>query len=72
MVKNVKYHDFLSHNGIIVTVTNDQGQKWDLRRSGISSDEMREYIAENGMTEGVKTLIEEGKLIPIYGGDLHL
>lgn len=72
MVRYVEYGDFLSVKWNIVTVTNNLGQKWELKRIGISENEVRDFIKSNGKTEGIKTLISEGKLVPIYGGNLNL
>lgn len=72
MVKKVKYGDFLSIKGDIVIVTNDVGQEWELKRNGISADEVKKFLKETDKTQGIKTLINEGKLVPIYGGDLNL
>ena len=72
MVKKIKYGDFLSIKGDIITVTNDIGQEWELKRNGISADEVKKFLKETDKTQGIKTLINEGKLVPIYGGDLNL
>ena len=72
MVKKVKYGDFLSIKGDIVTVTNDIGQEWELKRNGISADEVKKFLKETDKTQGIKVLINEGKLVPVYGGDLNL
>ena len=72
MVKKIKYGDFLSIKGDIITVTNDIGQEWELERNGISADEVKKFLKETDKTQGIKTLINEGKLVPIYGGDLNL
>jgi hypothetical protein len=72
MVKKIKYNNLLPSKWNIVTVTNDIGQEWELRRNGISAENVKKFIKETDKTEGIKTLIAEGKLIPIYGGDLNL
>ena len=72
MVKKIKYGDFLSIKGDIITVKNDVGQEWELKRNGISADEVKKFLKETDKTQGIKTLINEGKLVPIYGGDLNL
>ena len=72
MVKKVKYSNSLSIKWDIVTVINDIGQEWELRRNGISAENVKKFIKETDKTEGIKTLIAERKLIPIYGGDLNL
>ena len=72
MVKKVKYSNSLSIKWDIVTVINDIGQEWELKRNGISADEVKKFLKETDKTQGIKTLINEGKLIPIYGGDLNL
>ena len=72
MVKKVKYSNSLSIKWDIVTVTNDIGQEWELKRNGISADEVKKFLKETDKTQGIKTLINEGKLVPIYGGDLNL
>lgn len=72
MVKKIKYGDFLSIKGDIITVKNDVGQEWELKRNGISADEVKKFLKETDKTQGIKTLINEGKLVPVYGGDLNL
>ena len=72
MVKKIKYGDFLSNKGDIITVKNDVGQEWELKRNGISADEVKKFLKETDKTQGIKTLINEGKLVPIYGGNLNL
>ena len=72
MVKKIKYGDFLSIKGDIITVTNDIGQEWELKRNGISADEVKKFLKETDKTQGIKALINEGKLVPVYGGDLNL
>ena len=72
MVKKIKYGDFLSIKGDIITVKNDIGQEWELKRNGISADEVKKFLKETDKTQGIKTLINEGKLVPIYGGGLNL
>lgn len=72
MVKKIKYGDFLSIKGDIITVKNDAGQEWELKRNGISADEVKKFLKETDKTQGIKVLINEGKLVPIYGGDLNL
>lgn len=72
MVKKIKYNNLLPSKWNIVTVTNDIGQEWELTRNGISAENVKKFIKEIDKTEGIKTLIAEGKLIPIYGGDLNL
>lgn len=72
MVKKVKYGNFLSNKGDVVIVTNDIGQEWELKRNGISADEVKKFLKETDKTQGIKALITEGKLVPIYGGDLNL
>lgn len=72
MVKKVKYGDFLSIKWDIITVKNDIGQEWELKRNGISADEVKKFLKETDKTQGIKTLINEGKLVPVYGGDLNL
>lgn len=72
MVKKIKYGDFLSIKWDVVTVKNDVGQEWELKRNGISADEVKKFLKETDKTQGIKTLINEGKLVPIYGGELNL
>lgn len=72
MIKKVIYNDFLSVHGDSIVVVNDKNQKWELRRVGISANEVKNFLKENGNENGIKTLIDEKKLIPIYGGELNL
>ena len=72
MIKKVIYNDFLSVHGDSIVVVNDKSQKWELRRVGISANEVKNFLKENGNENGIKTLIDEKKLIPIYGGELNL
>lgn len=72
MIKKIKYGSFGTAKWNIVTVRNDSGQEWELVRDGISQDAVKKFLKENDRTEGIKILIEEGKLKPIYGGDLNL
>ena len=69
MIKKVIYNDFLSVHGDSIVVVNDKNQKWELRRVGISANEVKNFLKENGNENGIKTLIDEKKLIPIYGGE---
>lgn len=72
MIKKVIYNNFLSVHGNSIVVVNDKNQKWELRRVGISANEVKNFLKENGNENGIKTLIDEKKLIPIYGGELNL
>lgn len=72
MVTKVKYNNFLSIKGDIITVTNDIGQEWELKRKGISEDELKKFLKETDKTEGIKSLISDGRLVPIYGGNLNI
>lgn len=72
MIKKVIYNNFLSVHGSSIVVVNDKNQKWELRRVGISANEVKNFLKENGNENGIKTLIDEKKLIPIYGGELNL
>lgn len=72
MIKKVIYNNFLSVHGDSIIVVNDKSQKWELRRVGISANEVKNFLKENGNENGIKTLIDEKKLIPIYGGDLNI
>ena len=72
MIKKVIYNNFLSVHGNSIVVVNDKNQKWELRRVGISANEVKNFLKENGNENGIKTLIDEKKLIPIYGGEVNL
>ena len=72
MIKKVIYNNFLSVHGNSIVVVNDKNQKWELRRVGISANEVKNFLKENGNENGIKILIDEKKLIPVYGGDLNL
>ena len=72
MIKKVKYGNFLSLKGSRVFVTNDCGQEWEFKRHGVSESYVRGYLSVMGEDEGIKSLIEKGSLIPIYGGEMNL
>lgn len=71
MVTKIEYENFLLKNGISVYITNENGQRWELKRVGISSAEMQKLVKEIGKTEACKKLINDKKLIPIFGGELN-
>ena len=72
MIKKVKYGSFTTIDWNKVTITNDLGQNWELHRVGISESEVKQFLKDKGKTEGIKTLIGEGKLVPVYGGELNI
>ena len=72
MIKKVKYGNFLSLKGNRVFVTNDRGQEWEFKRYGVSESYVRGYLSVMGEDDGIKSLIEKGNLIPIYGGEMNL
>ena len=72
MIRKIEYGDFLSVKSQIITITNDKNQNWEFKRVGISSDEVKEMIKTMGKDKAISFLIAEGKLNPIYGGDLNL
>lgn len=71
-IKRIKYGNFLYRHGNVVIVTNDSGQAYDLIRNGISEDEVKRLVKENGREPAIRSLIEDGKLLPIYGGEIKL
>lgn len=72
MITKIEYGNFLSNKSNVVTITNDIKQKWELKRIGISENEVKTFVKILGKTEGIKCLIDKGNLIPVYGGDLNL
>ena len=72
MIKKIKYGSFTAKDWNKITITNSLDQNWELNRVGISESEVKQFLKDNGKTEGVKTLIGEGKLIPVYGGELNI
>ena len=71
-IKRIKYGNFLYRYGNVVIVTNDSGQSYDLVRNGISEDEVKRLVKENGKEPAIRSLIEDEKLLPIYGGEIKL
>lgn len=72
MVVKIEYENFLKKNGTSVFVTNKLGQKWEMKRVGISELEIQQLVKKIGKTHAINWLIEEGYLTPIYGGKLNL
>lgn len=72
MITKIKYGDFLFPYGNSVFVTTDKKQTWEYRRFGICEDDVKKKVKELDKTEAVKVLVEEGKLIPVYGGEIVL
>ena len=72
MVEKIKYYDFTSPKSNSITIVNDKNQEWELIRYGISQEEIKKIVKENGKTEGIKILIGNGSLVPVYGGDLNI
>ena len=72
MIKKIAYKNFLYRHGNVVVVTNDKGQSYDLVRNGISEEEVRRMVKEEGREPAIVNLLKEGKLLPIYGGEIFL
>lgn len=72
IIKKIKYGDFLSIKSDIVTIINDKNQNWELKRTGISENEIKKLVKEVGKNEAIFQLIQKGNLIPIYGGELNI
>jgi len=72
MIKEIRYEDFLSPKSGKITVITGEGKEWEMTRKGISETTMKEIIEKNGKVEGIRLLMEEKKLIPVYGGVIDL
>lgn len=70
MITKIEYRNFLLPRGNKVTITTDVGKVYDFYREGISEDEVKQRIKENGK-DAIKTIVEEGKLKPVYGGEIE-
>lgn len=71
MIKRIRYGNFLYRHGNVVIVTNDKGQTYDLIRNGVSESEVKNLVKENGRESAIRSLIDDGKLLPIYGGKIE-
>lgn len=70
MIKKIKYDNFLLPKGNKVTILTDKGKVYDFYRNGISEDEIKQLVKENGK-EIIKTLVEKNLLNPVYGGKIE-
>ena len=64
--------NWLLKNGNIVDIINSDGKTWQFERCGIAEDKLKELIKGNDRFEVIERLISEGKLKPIYGGEINL
>lgn len=70
MIKHIEYRNWLLYKGNKVTITTDKGKKYDFYRKGISEDNVKQLVKENGK-DVIKQLVSEGKLKPVYGGEIE-
>ena len=71
MIVDIKYGKYLPLDNTI-TITNDKKQSWELKRYGISEEEVKQLVKSLGNTNAIKKLLEDKKLLPVYGGNLNL
>jgi hypothetical protein len=70
MITHIEYRNWLLPKGNKVTITTDKNKKYDFYRNGISEDKIKELVGENG-NNVIKQLVSEGKLTPVYGGEIE-
>jgi Tol biopolymer transport system component len=70
MIIHIEYRNWLLPKGNKLTITTDKNKKYDFYRYSISGDKVKELVKENG-NDVIKQLVSEGKLIPVYGGEIE-
>lgn len=70
MITHIKYRNWLLPNGNKVTITTDKNKNYDFYRNGVSEDEIKSLVKENGK-DVIRQLVSEGKLKPVYGGEIE-
>lgn len=70
MIKKIEYRNWLLPKGNKIIITTDKDKTYDFYRNGVSEDEVKKIVKENGK-EIIKQLISEGKLTPVYGGKIE-
>ena len=69
MITHIEYRNWLLPKGNKVTITTNKNKKYDFYRNGVSEDEVKSLVKERGK-DVIKQLVSEGKLTPVYGGEI--